>query len=64
MIKQFLTDVIWEDLDYLIVDTPPGNVTVKVYVHAIAEHNIMKLALNKDNTLYQHKKYLEHKLLM
>lgn len=32
MIKQFLTDVIWEDLDYLIIDTPPGNVTVKVYV--------------------------------
>jgi Mrp family chromosome partitioning ATPase len=24
LIKQFLTDVIWEDLDYLIVDTPPG----------------------------------------
>jgi len=24
LIKQFLTDVLWEDLDYLIVDTPPG----------------------------------------
>ncbi|KAJ1929740.1 cytosolic Fe-S cluster assembly factor cfd1 [Tieghemiomyces parasiticus] len=24
MIKQFLTDVIWGDLDYLIIDTPPG----------------------------------------
>lgn len=24
MIKQFLTDVHWEDLDYLIIDTPPG----------------------------------------
>lgn len=24
LIKQFLTDVIWEDLDYLIIDTPPG----------------------------------------
>ena len=24
IIKQFLTDVIWEDLDYLIIDTPPG----------------------------------------
>ncbi len=24
MIKQFLTDVVWGDLDYLIVDTPPG----------------------------------------
>jgi len=24
LIKQFLTDVVWNDLDYLIVDTPPG----------------------------------------
>ena len=24
LIKQFLTDVDWEDLDYLIIDTPPG----------------------------------------
>lgn len=24
LIKQFLTDVIWESLDYLIIDTPPG----------------------------------------
>ncbi|XP_049827755.1 cytosolic Fe-S cluster assembly factor NUBP2 homolog isoform X2 [Schistocerca gregaria] len=24
MIKQFLTDVFWEDIDYLIIDTPPG----------------------------------------
>jgi Mrp family chromosome partitioning ATPase len=24
MIKQFLNDVHWEDIDYLIVDTPPG----------------------------------------
>nr|XP_019933454.2 cytosolic Fe-S cluster assembly factor NUBP2 homolog [Aedes albopictus] len=24
MIKQFLEDVAWEDLDYLIIDTPPG----------------------------------------
>ncbi len=25
MIKQFLTDVIWNGIDYLIIDTPPGN---------------------------------------
>ncbi|XP_046823876.1 cytosolic Fe-S cluster assembly factor NUBP2 homolog [Vespa crabro] len=24
MIKQFLTDVVWENIDYLIIDTPPG----------------------------------------
>ncbi|XP_072167785.1 cytosolic Fe-S cluster assembly factor NUBP2 homolog [Diadema setosum] len=24
MIKQFLTDVVWGDLDFLIIDTPPG----------------------------------------
>ncbi|KAH8739512.1 hypothetical protein FG386_001944 [Cryptosporidium ryanae] len=24
LIKQFLTDVVWGDLDYLIIDTPPG----------------------------------------
>lgn len=24
MIKQFLSDVYWRELDYLIIDTPPG----------------------------------------
>lgn len=24
MVRQFLTDVQWGDLDYLIIDTPPG----------------------------------------
>jgi Mrp family chromosome partitioning ATPase len=24
MIKQFLEDVVWGELDYLIIDTPPG----------------------------------------
>lgn len=24
MIKQFVTDVMWGNLDYLLVDTPPG----------------------------------------
>ena len=24
MIKTFLTDVYWQDVDYLIIDTPPG----------------------------------------
>lgn len=24
MIKKFMTDVCWGDLDYLLIDTPPG----------------------------------------
>jgi len=24
LIRQFLTDVMWDELDYLIIDTPPG----------------------------------------
>lgn len=24
IIKQFLTEVVWKELDYLIIDTPPG----------------------------------------
>ena len=24
MIKQFVSDVYWQELDYLIIDTPPG----------------------------------------
>lgn len=24
MIKQFLSDVCWGELDYLVIDTPPG----------------------------------------
>ena len=24
MIKQFLSDVVWRNIDYLVIDTPPG----------------------------------------
>lgn len=24
MIRQFITDVCWQDVEYLIIDTPPG----------------------------------------
>lgn len=27
-VKQFLSDVCWGDLDYLIIDTPPGRVEI------------------------------------
>ncbi len=40
MIKQFLTDVYWGEIDYLIIDTPPGtsdeHITV---VENIRQHN-------------------------
>ncbi|KAG1679868.1 Cytosolic Fe-S cluster assembly factor NUBP2 [Nymphon striatum] len=32
MIKQFLTDVFWGELDYLIIDTPPGLISIAVAV--------------------------------
>ena len=32
MIKQFLSDVCWGDLDYLIIDTPPG-MTVMIMIN-------------------------------
>ena len=34
MVKQFWTDVIWEDLDYLLIDMPP-NRDVSTYSNAI-----------------------------
>lgn len=38
LIKQFLTDVNWNDLDYLIIDTPPGtsdeHITIVQYLQA------------------------------
>ncbi|KAJ8037794.1 Cytosolic Fe-S cluster assembly factor NUBP2-like [Holothuria leucospilota] len=40
MIKQFLSDVVWGELDYLIIDTPPGtsdeHITV---VESLQEYN-------------------------
>ena len=39
MIKQFLTDVVWGERDYLIIDTPPGtsdeHITVVEQLRAI-----------------------------
>ena len=32
MIKQFLSDVAWGELDYLIIDTPPG-IVILLYCH-------------------------------
>merc|ERR550519_2615161 len=40
MIKQFLNDVFWGELDYLIIDTPPGTSDEHISVmENIKKHN-------------------------
>lgn len=31
MIRQFLNDVQWDELDYLLIDTPPGKIIIIIY---------------------------------
>lgn len=33
MIRQFLNDVKWDDLDYLFIDTPPGKFKLISYIN-------------------------------
>ena len=40
MIKQFLTDVCWGDLDFLVVDTPPGTSDEHLTVVEQLKHKI------------------------
>lgn len=40
MVKQFLNDVCWGDLDYLIIDTPPG-IFILFYAHFLIIENII-----------------------
>ena len=41
MIKQFLTDVDWGELDYLLIDTPPGTSDEHIsVVEGLQEHRI------------------------
>lgn len=35
MIRQFLNDVKWEDLDYLFIDTPPGKLKISLRLNYI-----------------------------
>jgi Mrp family chromosome partitioning ATPase len=32
MVRQFLADVLWGDLDYLIIDTPPGELLLRLLI--------------------------------
>lgn len=42
LIKQFLTDVMWESLDYLIIDTPPGTSDEHIsIVNYLAKTNLL-----------------------
>lgn len=41
MIKQFITDVCWGSLDYLIIDTPPGKQTM----YLVTLHNLHSLSI-------------------
>lgn len=45
VIKQFLQDVIWDELDYLIIDTPPGTSDEVIRIHFV---------------FFFFKKYLQH----
>jgi len=41
MIKQFLTDVDWYELDYLLIDTPPGTSDEHIsVVEGLQEHRV------------------------
>jgi Mrp family chromosome partitioning ATPase len=40
LIKQFLTDVVWNELDYLIIDTPPG---ISLIFHQLIHHLLTSL---------------------
>lgn len=38
MIKQFLEDVCWQDLDFLIIDTPPGKHFHHIFIQTQLAH--------------------------
>lgn len=46
LIKQFVTDVAWGDLDFLIVDTPPGTSDEHIStVEALRPHQLLGAVL-------------------
>lgn len=49
MVKQFWTDVLWEKLDYLIIDMPPGTGDVALTVmQSIPLHGIVMVSVPQD----------------
>jgi hypothetical protein len=49
MIRQFLSDVRWGDLDYLVIDTPPGEHSIPIGVECTNfEHQIYLFYLQKE----------------
>ncbi|WP_058484910.1 Mrp/NBP35 family ATP-binding protein [Defluviitalea phaphyphila] len=49
MVKQFWTDVLWEDLDYLIIDMPPGTGDVALTVmQSIPINGIVMVSVPQD----------------
>jgi Mrp family chromosome partitioning ATPase len=42
LIKQFLTDVVWNDLDYLLVDTPPGTSDEHISIVQLMKDSLYK----------------------
>ena len=49
MVKQFWTDVLWEDLDYLVIDMPPGTGDVALTVmQSIPINGIVMVSVPQD----------------
>ena len=48
MIKQFLSDVCWGELDYLIIDTPPGKIFLSIIYLSVKEN----MCKSKNNCLH------------
>lgn len=48
-VKQFWTDVLWEELDYLIIDMPPGTGDVALTVmQSIPIHGVVMVSVSQD----------------
>ena len=51
MIKQFLSDVFWGDIDYLVIDTPPGtsdeHITVGEHPQWISPKHIIVVSMHE-----------------